>query len=237
MPRILKSVNFESEQAVPIDTGRMQSDAEPMPGEESLGAGPDDDSLVQSMSPEEAAEHRIQIMLDEANAKIEAWREEARRTGWRAGYDESRQAVENELGEALRRARNLAESAAGERQAYLRDNQQEISRLAVAIAEKIIGRELALEPETVGDIVAQVIEAADVREACSIRVHPDDYKVLLPHWEAAAKVQQPDRKWELVSDKRIDRGGCVIEVAGGTVDGQLKTQLGEMGKALGGVGR
>ena len=231
MSKILKSVNFEADQTVDIDTSLVWPDAAlPVSKEMSeavLGA-----AVIPLDSPalREAQAH-IQMLLDQAHLQIENWREEAHRVGWQAGYDEGHQAVENELHQELERARQLAESAVNAHQKYLYDGQREIGRLAVAIAKKIIGKELILEPTAVADIVFHTIEEADVKEG-SIRIHPADYEILQSHWQALTELQQPDRKWNLIADKHIDRGGCIIDIAGGTVDGQLSTQFAQIEKAL-----
>jgi flagellar assembly protein FliH len=41
------------------------------------------------------------------------------------------------------------------------------------------------------------------------------------------------RNIEIVDDRRVDAGGCVIETNGGTIDAKLDTQLNEIGAALG----
>jgi flagellar biosynthesis/type III secretory pathway protein FliH len=45
-------------------------------------------------------------------------------------------------------------------------------------------------------------------------------------------MQHPDQKWRLVADKRVNRGGCLIEVSGGVIDAQLETQLTQVSAAF-----
>jgi len=175
-------------------------------------------------------------MLAQARNQVAAWREEARQAGRQAGYAEGRQAANQETAQLLERVRGLADAAVGAHAKFLRDSQLDIGRLAVAIAEKILGRELTLNPLTITDIVAEVIEVANVPGECRIRVNPQDYDLLKPHWDALASLQQPGHAWDLVGDKNIQRGGCMIEADGGTIDAQLATQLGQVAQTFETIG-
>ena len=236
MPRILKSIRFESQSSVAIQAEEAPSELDCDVLEADKSAHEAEMDAPEETQAEKDARSRIQLMLNQANQQVESWREEAHKTGWQAGFAEGRKAAEKEVQDALARARDVAESALTARTKFLQEAERDTGRLSVAIARRIMGRELTLDPEAVADVVARVIEESDVREGCTIRVHPADHAILEPHWEALAKLQQPDRTWDLVADKRIERGGCVISVAGGTVDGQLSAQLAQVEKAFGAIG-
>jgi flagellar biosynthesis/type III secretory pathway protein FliH len=225
MSRILKSVNFEPHRSVTVEPIRILSSASPALSPVNIGVA---DNGTESAALVNEAQAHVETMLNQARMEVSAWQEEARQEGWRAGYAEARQAAEAELAEALTKARSLAQSAIEGRSQFLDDVQLEIGRLAIAIAERIIGKELSINPSSVTDIVAQVIEKADVQGACRIHVNPQDYEVLIPHWEAIAPLQQGDSRWDLVPNQRLGRGGCLIESGGGTVDGKLQTQLAQV---------
>jgi len=233
MPRVVKSAKIELDDCVPVGVPQFLSEALVAPPEEEVEQPaplPDPAFLLAE------AQAQIEQMFSQARAQIATWREEARQAGWQAGYDEGHQAAMAELAQTLDQVRTIAESAVEAHAKFLRDSQPEIGRLAVAIAEKIIGRELTVNPSAISDIVAQVIEAAAVQDACRIHVNPHDYEILKPHWDAISVLQQPGRSWDLVADKNIERGGCVIETGGGTIDAQLRTQLGQVEQAFANLG-
>jgi flagellar biosynthesis/type III secretory pathway protein FliH len=97
---------------------------------------------------------------------------------------------------------------------------------------KIIGKELTVNPKAVTDIVAQTIEAANVQGSGCIRVNPQDYEILGPLWDAIPSLQPSGRTWELVADKNITRGSCLIETNGGIIDARLETQLAQVSAAI-----
>ncbi len=241
MSRIFKSVNFASEHSVTLDTPKLRMPPPPQfDQDEALDAVAIPSSAAhEPANPDPAsadllleAQKHVEMMLSQAQVQVTAWQEEAHQAGWEAGYTEARQALEAELSEALASARRLAEAAAAAHEQFLRDNQAELGRLAVAVAEKIIGKELALNPKTITDIVATAIRAASIRGACRIRVNPKDYEVIEPYWNAVPSLQPPGYAWELAPDPRVNPGGCLIEVGGGTIDAQLETQLEQAALAL-----
>ena len=233
MSRVVKSAKIELDDYVPVGTPQFLGDTlVPVPEEavEQPALLPDPAVLLTE------AQAQIEEMFSQAHAQIASWREEARQAGWQVGYDEGRQTAIAELSQTLAQVRTIAESAVEAYAKFLRDSQPEIGRLAIAIAEKILGRELTVNPSAITDIVAQVIEAAAVQDACRIHVNPHDYEILKPHWDAIASLQQPGRSWDLTADKNIERGGCVIETGGGTIDAQLSTQLSQIEQAFANLG-
>ena len=218
MAKVLKSVHVESDDRVAVEVTRSVSRNGGLGGNFAAN-----DPVMAAKLAE--AQARADALLEQARAQIAAWQEEAHQVGWQAGHEEGLRAAREEVAESLRAARSIAQSAVEARDKSLKESGVEIGRLAVAVAEKISGRELAINPEVVTDIVAQVIEAANLNGPCRIRVNTRDYESLSPHWEAVAPLQQPGRPWELVADRNVARGDCVIEAGGGTIDGQVETQL------------
>lgn len=233
MPRIVKSAKVDADNHVAVGVPNLMPEP-PGPAELESAAAPQAEPDPAALRA--AAQAQIEGMFAQARGQVTAWREEARQAGHQIGYAEGRQAASVEMAQLLERMRSLAEAAVGAQAKFLRDSQPEIGRLAVAIAEKILGRELTLNPSTITDIVAQVIDVANVPGECRIRVNPQDYDLLKPHWDAISSLQQPGNAWDLVGDKNIQRGGCVIEAGGGTIDAQLCTQLGQVAQALETIG-
>ena len=108
----------------------------------------------------------------------------------------------------------------------------ELRVLAVRIAEKLLGRELALRPEAVLDVVTQALAAAGTARQVLVRCHPDDLAALergRPRLlERAARAQV----LQLRADAGVGRGGCVVETELGSIDARLSTQLDAIERAL-----
>ena len=241
MPTILKSVNLEYTHTVEVGSGKVEVTPSP---DATLSVVPQAEPVEVVVVPppaepeEDLAEvqKQAEMMLNQARSQVSIWQQEARQAGWQAGYDEARQAALDSLAETLATARQIAQSAVEAREQLLRQSQAELHRLAMAIARKIIGHQIEIAPEVVAAILQQVIEDACVREACVIRVNPDDYRVVQDHWAQIAAGHTADNSWELIADRRISRGGCIIEVNGGSIDARLETQLQQIERAFEQVG-
>lgn len=237
---ILKSVKFEHDrsQAVQIRTPQKPvavSVANTTPDGEldndyALDEQPETSPEAQALINE--AQAHVEMMLNQARTQVDSLKEEAKKRGYEAGYVSGREAAQKELQEHTAQLQALVESAMAELNEQLRQSQQEIGRLAVAIAQKIITQELKLNPQIITEIVGNAIKNANITGSCRIRIHPDDYELLGPLWETIPSLQPSDRKWDLVSDRKVRKGGCVIEVDGGIIDAQLDTQLAQVQQAF-----
>ena len=109
----------------------------------------------------------------------------------------------------------------------------ELRTLAVRIAEKILGRELARDAAaTVVDIAAEAMRHAGEPRELVVRCAPEDVAALergKPRLLERCRAAQAVR---LVADERVARGGCIIETELGVVDARLGTQLDAIERAL-----
>lgn len=117
------------------------------------------------------------------------------------------------------------------RERILRETEKDLLRLAVRLAEKIIGREIANDKKVTIDIVSTALQNARQQEKLTVRVSPTD----LPTVEnATEKFSSSGRiKFiDFVADPRVSVGGCLIESEVGTIDARLETQLRVLERAL-----
>ncbi|HEV2861561.1 MAG TPA: type III secretion system stator protein SctL [Pyrinomonadaceae bacterium] len=166
-------------------------------------------------------------ILAEAHHEAEELRERARheaRELREAAYEEGREAALEELNFLLLEAHERRDAA-------LSGAERDVLRLAVKLAEKIIGREIERDDATLADIVSAALRHARQQEALTVRVNPAD----LPRVQAHRERLDPSgraRFIDLVADPRVGPGGCVIEGESGTVDARLDTQLRVLERAL-----
>lgn len=166
-------------------------------------------------------------LLAEAERTADETRESARRTARElraAAYAEGQEAALTELNALLLEARERREAA-------LAEVERDVLRLAVRLAEKIIGREIQADPATLADIVSTALRSARQHETLVVRVHPAD----LPEVQSRRERIDPAgraRFLDFVPDPQVSRGGCVIQSESGVVDAQLDTQLRALERAL-----
>jgi type III secretion protein L len=168
------------------------------------------------------AQTEAEAIRDEAAAVRETARREGFETGRADGVAEAAVALAAARGEAARLVAGAGPTAIA---------------LATKMAEKIVGRAVALAPETMAEIASEALAACRPGAGTvRVRIHPDD----LPEVEArraALETRAPAAALELVADEAVGRHGCVIETPQGRVDARLETQLAALERALTAGGR
>lgn len=175
---------------------------------------------------------RILTQAEEDAARMaERAAEEGRARGLAAGLDEGRRRGEEQALEANRacaaRLAELAQAAQEEQLRLVTELEPQLVELALGIARKVIGAELATRPELLLDILARAIEQARGARRCYIRLHPDDVELVEPHLPQSA-LDAGGSQWRLVGDPSLSPGDCLIETDFGVVDARISTQLEEL---------
>jgi flagellar biosynthesis/type III secretory pathway protein FliH len=175
------------------------------------------------------AHESAEKLISSAQAEADSIREQSRLEGAARARDEAKQ-------EALPAAMAFANAG----QALIVFEQQmiarytpEMVRLALEIAEKIVHKAVAAEPE----IVAAVLERAcqEVAEArrLRIRLHPQDCELLAEiRPDLLTPGHDAGRVIDVVPDEELSRGGCRIETEMGVIDATLPTQIAEIRRQL-----
>ncbi len=164
---------------------------------------------------------------------VAAAEEQARRI--RVDAEEARDRVRAQAHEEGRRdglaaaAAELARAAA-ERDRLLASAQREVASLAVAVARKVLGRELACGA-AVADLAAQALAEARERRAVLLRAHPDDVPAIRAA-EGPLSAILVRAALELREDPSLARGSVVVDTEAGTIDGGIEAQLEHLGRAL-----
>ena len=166
--------------------------------------------------------------------------EERLRAEFKAGFDEGRRHAEKHIRDefaakhkmAQKDLENLIESIGFGMEQFQSSAERNVVRLAVAVAEKLVKREVALDDEYV---LRQVHEAAKRIvgvERLKIRVNPKDEELLRKHRSSFMIRSDAVRELVIESDETIARGGCIIESDSGNVDALIATQMERIEAAL-----
>lgn len=165
---------------------------------------------------------------------FEAIKLAAHEEGFQQGYEEGLRRGLAEQSELSSRLAALLQGVVGDTEELIRDLEDQVVELALAVAEKVIAREVRTDREVVIEVVrAALAEVHDVTEL-RIRVHPDDLDLVEPRWQQMLPRYVSERS-ELVPDELVERGGVVVESRIGHVDGQLKTRLSQVVNTFQGV--
>ena len=142
------------------------------------------------------------------------------------------QQVTDQLATALPALQAAAESLQAERDRWLVRWEQIAVRLGVAIAEKLLQRQLAARPEFATEMISDALRLAAGQPQLTVYLHPDD----LSAWgDRAPQIVQSltaCADTTLVPDPHSMRGGCRIETRHGEIDARVETMLHRIAEEL-----
>lgn len=174
---------------------------------------------------------RIEAAVWDADRRVRemvaAAEDEARRTVAEAEEARARihaEAIEAGRWEGQARAAAVLAQAALARDRILREAEREVVTLALAVARKVLGRELAGGRDAVVDLAAAAIAEARARREVLLRVSPADGAAIRAAGGrlGAALSLAP---LEVREDPSIEPGGAVVDTEAGRIDARVETQL------------
>lgn len=156
----------------------------------------------------------------ETHRKVLAESEHLRDRAYQAGLEKALEEFE----ENLLAAHEIRDRA-------LREIEQDLLRLAVRLAEKIIGSEINKDDQIIVNIVAAALQNARQQEKLTVRVNPANLTQIESEIKNFASGGRT-RFLDFIADPRVSVGGCMIESEVGTIDARLETQLRVLERAL-----
>jgi flagellar biosynthesis/type III secretory pathway protein FliH len=164
----------------------------------------------------------------EAGQIVEAAREQARSI-LEAVEQERQTIVETARREAyeegLRQWNTAVAEADNARDRHLAESEPEMIRIAVAIAQKIIGEELRLNPQAIVTMAAECLHGLGRERSLILRVPPEDAYRLRERITLLREAAGPHRSIEVIADPSMGSGGCLVESEYGVIDARLETQI------------
>ncbi|HUO30820.1 MAG TPA: FliH/SctL family protein [Bryobacteraceae bacterium] len=182
------------------------------------------DPAAAGPSPEEAAYEARRAA--EIEQRVERARREARQAGHAEGQAAGRAQAAAELQPVFEKLARTIQEVAGLRPRILRETEGELVELSLAIARRILRRELSVDPDALRGLVKSALEKLPAQEISRIRIHPE----LLPGVQKALAGE--GRELPLMADGTLAPGALLIETARGKLDGSIETQLAEIGRGL-----
>lgn len=117
---------------------------------------------------------------------------------------------------------------AGMRRKFRAEAEGATVALAMAIARRVLNRELNTDPEAILGLVKAAFDRCDARETHRLRISPVDAAAIQ---ENRARLGLPPGL-EIVGDGALGPGSAIFETSRGELDASLDTQLGEIERGL-----
>ncbi|HUI55137.1 MAG TPA: FliH/SctL family protein [Bryobacteraceae bacterium] len=153
---------------------------------------------------------------------------QAHDAGFRAGEAAARQSLDAEVRTVVERLAGAIADAAATRGDTIRRAETDMVRLSVEIARRILHRELTVDAGALEGLVKAALEKLQSQEVYRVRVHPDQERIVRSCLDQLGR----GRSVEVIGDPVQLKGGAVFEVASGSLDASVETQLSEIERGL-----
>jgi len=184
------------------------------------------------------ARNEAEAVLEAARAEAELVRQRAFETARQDGHEQAAGDLEAEIEQ---RASQVVEERFGEQLALFTDVTSQLqeldetqlgrwrntaTELAIAIASKLVRRQLDVRPENAAEMIATALQFSAGSRRMEVRLHPEDLEML--NGDQALAVSSglaalPEGL--LVADGTLERGDCLVQTVDGRVDARLETLL------------
>jgi flagellar assembly protein FliH len=148
--------------------------------------------------------------------------------GLAAGEAAAAQAAQQKLDPAVIGLNAIIAELASLRKRTRAEAEDDAVRLAIAIARRILYRELSTDPDAILGLVKAAFSKLNARETHRLRLSPLDAATVQQY---RAKLQIPPGL-ELVSDAALTPGSAIFETTRGDLDASVDTQLAEVERGL-----
>jgi flagellar assembly protein FliH len=173
---------------------------------------------------ESAAVSEARLSEQEAEARTRA----AYNQGLAAGEVAALQRMQLKLDPVLSGLNSMIAELASARKRVRGEAEDDAVKLAIAIARRVLYRELSTDPEAILGLVKAAFGKLNARETHRLRVSPSDAAAIQEH---RAKLQLPPAL-EIAPDGSLTPGSAIFETTRGDLDASVETQLLEIDRGL-----
>jgi flagellar assembly protein FliH len=150
--------------------------------------------------------------------------QQARDAGLQEGSRKGREEAAAELKPVVERLARAAADLSNLRDRVRRQAEADLVKLALAIAKRVMHRELAVDPDAMQGIVRSALDRLQNREVDRLRVHPSHIGPVRSCLEDAGRAPA----LEVVGDPSLNCGDAIFETSLGELDASVESQLREI---------
>lgn len=181
----------------------------------------------------DGADRRQGWRRDEDLHKIKTATQEAdwiKETAYNEGYQAGLQAAEAELASQLQELSTAIEQLQAARptvtQKALESVLDQVTPLAITLAERIIHTEISCDPTLVVALARDLLAQVDVgQKDLVLKINPAQVALMQEAVDNNPSWKMGGRQIWVTPDEQVEPGSCLIETVSGLIDGTFKTQL------------
>lgn len=170
----------------------------------------------------------FQAHMADLESTVERRVKETRDAACREEETAARNQAAAEVRQVLEKLAQSIQEIAGLRPKLRDQAEADVVKLALAIARRVVHRELATDPESIAGLVRVALSKLRIQETVRVRVHPSHQSIvreMLSRSDGSAHI-------EVIGDSAAGLGGAVFETSRGEFDVSVDVQLNEIEKGL-----
>ena len=118
------------------------------------------------------------------------------------------------------------------REKIMRESEDELVKLIMMVARKVIVREIRMDRMILYNVVQAALSDLSERGDITIRLNPDDYILVTTSHEEYFRKELLTERMHLKSDPTVLQGCCLVDSEMGTIDAGIDAQLDEIFRRL-----
>jgi flagellar assembly protein FliH len=168
--------------------------------------------------------HKLRGRVVELEQALEYDVRQARESAYREGLSAGQEAASAELKPAMARLLQSCQELAGLRARIRKETESDLVALTIAIARRVLRRELSVDPEAIHGVVIAALSKMQAKELSVIHTNPEHVEAIRTYLAKAGIGPGV----EIAADATLPVGGIVLETKRGNLDASVETQLKEI---------
>jgi flagellar assembly protein FliH len=180
-----------------------------------------------SQTPDDSQE-RLGAQLAELKLQHQQSLRDAHAAGMREGEAAGKKSALAELQPHIDRMARTIEELSQLRAHLRRDAEADMVKLSLAIARRVLRREMLIDPEALHGLVLAALEKLQGQELCRVKVNPAQAAMI----KAALQKTATGGVIEVLPDAAREPGSVIFETQRGNLDASVESQLREIERGL-----
>jgi flagellar assembly protein FliH len=159
--------------------------------------------------------------LRSIQSELDRLREQAKQQGLVDGKEQAERRLASESAELIAKINDLGLL----KKEDLKKLESFALKLALDIAQKVVQRQISLEPDVFTTLFKQAFDRITNKDEVIIRIHPDNVAQFEAYRTQFSKKFKDIGRLEVMEDNQMIVGGCSIETRLGYIDASIDTKL------------
>jgi flagellar assembly protein FliH len=176
-----------------------------------------------------STENEIQKMYKDADEKIEYEIKVSQNRGYQDGYQIGVEKGKEEIIQSavviLDRIEKIHEDILNQKITMLEENEEDLIELSFNLAQKIVKKEITCDKDIIRKNLVEAMKKVPISKNLTIIVNWEDLEYIKEIKNKLFSEIHGVEKIDIVENRSIERGGCILETSMGTIDATINSQL------------